>query len=141
MSPRESNSDQLSCRLSGGSAIIEAANSARAFGESQWLSDDELARLCIVVEELVANLYDHGGLTEKDEVALDIAVEPEGIRVSIEDPGISFDPWRAPRKADTPERGGNVGIDIVRAWASYISYSPSPDGNRLEFLLPVHWDS
>ena len=140
MGPRESNSDHLSRRLSGERAIVEAAETARAFGESQWLGDDELARLCVVVEELVANLYDHGGLSEKDEVALDFTIEPEGIRISIEDPGASFDPWRAPRKTEAPERGGNVGIDIVRAWASYISYSPSPDGNRLEFLLPVHWD-
>jgi anti-sigma regulatory factor (Ser/Thr protein kinase) len=141
MGARESNSDTLSCRLSGSAAIAEATEAARAFGQSQWLGDDELARLCVVVEELVANLYDHGGLTETDVVTLDIAVEPDGIRVSIADPGNSFDPWRAPRKAEMPERGGNVGIDIVRAWASYISYSPSPEGNRLEFLLPVHWDS
>ena len=141
MSPRESNSDRLSRRLSGSGAIAAAAETAREFGEAQWLSGDELARLCVVVEELVANLYDHGGLADKDEVSLDFAVEPDGIRVCIGDPGTSFDPWRAPRKADMPERGGNVGIDIVRAWASYISYSPSPDGNRLEFLLPVHWDS
>jgi anti-sigma regulatory factor (Ser/Thr protein kinase) len=141
MSPRESNPDHLSRRLSGAGAIASAASAAREFGEAQWLSKDELARLCVVVEELVANLYDHGGMTEKDEVLLDFAVEPEGIRVSIEDSGVSFDPWRAPRKTDPPDRGGNVGIDIVRAWASYISYSPSPEGNRLEFLLPVHWDS
>lgn len=141
MGPRESNSDQLSRRLSGERAITEAAEAAREFGEAQWLGQDELARLCVVVEELVANLYDHGGLTKEDVVALDLMVEPEGIRVCIGDPGASFDPWRAPRKADASERGGNVGIDIVRAWASYLSYSPSPEGNRLEFLLPVHWDS
>ncbi|HVJ70007.1 MAG TPA: ATP-binding protein [Sphingomicrobium sp.] len=141
MSLRESNSDRLSRRLSGSGAIAAAAETAREFGEAQWLSGDELARLCVVVEELVANLYDHGGMTERDEVVLDFAVEPDGIRVSIEDSGVSFDPWQAPRKPDTPERGGNVGIDIVRAWASYLSYSPSPECNRLEFLLPVHWDS
>ena len=140
MSPRESNSERLSRSLSGGNAIIEAAEAARVFGQSQWLGDDELARLCVVVEELVANLYDHGGLTDQDEVKLDFVVESDGIRVSIGDPGDPFDPWTAPRKAEAPERGGNVGIDIVRAWASYISYSPSPDGNQLEFLLPVHWD-
>jgi len=131
----------MSRRLRGGGAIVEAAAAAREFGQSQWLGADELARLCIVVEELVANLYDHGGLTDRDDVTLDFTVESEGIRVVIEDPGTSFDPWRAPRKAEASERGGNVGIDIVRAWASYLSYSPSPDGNRLEFLLPVHWDN
>jgi anti-sigma regulatory factor (Ser/Thr protein kinase) len=141
MSPRESNSDHLSRCLSGRSAIRDAASAAREFGESQWLGHDELARLCVVVEELVANLYDHGGLTDTDEVALDLTVEADGVRVSIVDPGVSFDPWRAPRKPDMLERGGHVGIDIVRAWASYISYSPSPEGNRLEFLLPVHWES
>lgn len=131
----------MSRRLSGGGAIVAAAKAAREFGESQWLNADELARLCVVVEELVANLYDHGGLTDQDEVLLDFSVEPDGIRVTIDDTGAAFDPWRAPKKAEAPERGGNVGIDIVRAWASYLSYSPSPDGNRLEFLLPVHWDS
>ncbi len=141
MSPRESNSDRLSRRLSGERAIVEAADAARDFGQSQWLSEDELARLCIVVEELVANLYDQGGLTDRDEVALDLAIEPDGIRVTIGDPGVPFDPWRAPRKTEPPERGGGVGIDIVRAWASYISYSPSPGANRLEFLLPVRWES
>jgi anti-sigma regulatory factor (Ser/Thr protein kinase) len=141
VSPRESNSDHLSRRFSGDRAIVEAAQTARAFGESQWLDDDELARLCVVVEELVANLYDHGGLTDEDEVMLDLAVEPDGIRVTIADPGTAFDPWRAPRRAESAERGGGVGIDIVRAWASYISYNPSPTGNRLEFLLPVRWES
>ncbi len=140
MGPRESNSDHLSRSLSGSGAIVAATETAREFGESQWLGDDELARLCVVVEELVANLFDHGGLTDEDEVALDLIVELEGIRVCISDNGTAFDPWRAPRKAEAPERGGNVGIDIVREWASYISYSPSPEGNRLEFLLPVHWD-
>jgi anti-sigma regulatory factor (Ser/Thr protein kinase) len=127
--------------LSGEDAIAGAAAAARGFAQSQWLDDDELARLCIVVEELVANLYDHGGLTDQDEVTLDFAVEPDGVRVVIGDPGEPFDPWKAPRNAEPIERGGNVGIDIIRAWASFISYSPSPDGNRLEFLLPVRWDS
>ena len=141
MSPRESNPDCLSRRLRGQTAIVEAAEAARAFGELQWLGDDELARLCIVVEEMVANLYDHGGLTDQDEVELNFAVDPEGIRVSIADPGSPFDPWAAPRRPGAAERGGGVGIDIVRAWAQFISYGPTPEGNRLIFLLPVSWES
>ena len=121
--------------------IVDAVDAARAFGESQWLGDDEQARLCVVVEELVANLFDHGGLTGQDEVVLEFAVDPDGIRVSIADSGAPFDPWSAPRKSDAIERGGGVGIDIVRAWAQFIGYGPTPDGNRLEFLLPVRWES
>jgi len=141
VSPRESNPDCLSCRLQGGNAISQASDAARAFGISQWLTDEELARLCIVVEELVANLYDHGGLTEQDNVELSLVVDPKGIRVSMIDLGAPFDPWTASRKVVRPERGGGVGIDIIRAWAHFISYRTSTEGNRLEFLLPVRWES
>ena len=141
MSPRESNPDQISRRLRGDGAINQAADAAREFGQSQWLADDELARLCVVIEELVANLYDHGGLTEQDEVELNLTSDPEGVRVSIIDPGKPFDPWSAPRKAEHLERGGGVGIDIVRAWAHFVSYDSSAEGNRLEFLLPLRWES
>jgi anti-sigma regulatory factor (Ser/Thr protein kinase) len=141
VSPRESNPDCISRRLRGETAIIDAVEVARSFAASQWLGDDELARLSIVVEEMVANLYDHGGLTEQDEVGLDLAVDPDGVRVSITDPGTPFDPWEAPRKAGAAEQGAGVGIDIVRAWAHFIGYSSTPEGNRLEFLLPVRWES
>jgi anti-sigma regulatory factor (Ser/Thr protein kinase) len=136
MSPRESNPDKHRYRLRGRSAIGQAADAARAFGQSERLADDDLARLCVVVEELVANLYDHGGLTERDEVALGFASGQDGVRVSIVDPGLPFDPWTAAPKAERKSRGGGAGIDIVRAWAQLLSYSSTSDGNRLEILLP-----
>ena len=103
------------------------------------LDDEELARLSIVIEELVANLYDHGGLTEKDPVELGFLVVPDGIHVSIFDRGTPFDPWTARRQVEQPERGGGVGIDIIRAWAQFLDYRTSPEGNYLEFLLPLRW--
>ena len=119
--------------------IAQAAAAARDFGDVQLLNDDELARLCIVVEELVANLYDHGGLTEADTVELGLARDPAGIRVSISDPGAPFHPWSVLLSAEEPDRGGGAGIAIVRSWAEFISYRTADDGNRLEFLLPIHW--
>ena len=103
------------------------------------LNDDELARLCIVIEELIANLYDHGGLSEDDEVELNLLVDPEGIRVAIIDPGNPFDPWTAPRRAEQTSRGGGAGIDLVTAWAHFLGYESSAGTNRLEFLLPLNW--
>ena len=140
MGPRESNPDQLFCRFRGPEAIGQATDAAHAFGKSQWLGDDELARLCVVIEELVANLYDHGGLTAEDEVELALASEANGIRVSIFDRGTPFDPWAASPKIERPSRGGGAGIDLVRAWAQPISYRSSAEGNRLEILLPVRWE-
>jgi serine/threonine-protein kinase RsbW len=140
VTPRESNQDGQLFRLHGPDAVAQSADAARAFGQAQWLADDELARLCVVVEELVANLYDHGGLTESDKVELAFAAEPDGVRVSIADPGTPFDPWTSVPRTDRPQRGGGVGIDIVRAWAQLLSYESSDGRNRLELLLPIRWE-
>ena len=139
MSSIESNPNAQSCRVQGGAAIREASDAARAFGIAQLLDDDELARFCIVIEELVANLYDHGGLRDDDQVELTFIVDPAGVRVAIVDPGIPFDPWTAPRKVEQPDRGGGVGIDIIRAWAHFLGYDSTAGRNCLEFLLPLRW--
>ena len=141
MSTRESNPERLYRRIQGDKAIGLAAEAAREFGTAQWLDEDELARLCIVVEELVANLYEHGGLTLDDPVELDFSCEPDGIQVAITDPGTPFDPWNAPRSEARRERGGGAGIDIVRAWAHLVSYDSAVSGNRLVFILPAKWKS
>jgi anti-sigma regulatory factor (Ser/Thr protein kinase) len=137
MSPRESNSDRMTCQLQGRTAVGQATDAARVFGEVQWLAEDELARLCIIIEELVANLYEHGGLTEIDKVELSLGSEPGGIRVTIVDSGKPFDPRSAPTKGRRPQRGGGVGIDIVRSWAQFVAYDVTAAGNRLQLLLPL----
>jgi anti-sigma regulatory factor (Ser/Thr protein kinase) len=139
MGARDSDLDRLTRRVRGRDAVTLASDAARTFGSAQWLGEDELARLCIVIEELVANLYDHGGLGEDDEVELTLSSEPDGIGVTLVDPGAPFDPWEAPRPVETPERGGGAGIGIVRAWAELVDYRVTEQGNRLELLLPLHW--
>lgn len=137
MTARESNSDGISLTLRGSDSVSDASSAARTFGESQWLTEDELARLCIIIEELVANLYDHGGVTAEQAIELRLKSEPGGIRILIMDPGASFDPRAAPKPSQRPERGGGAGIDIVRAWAEFVAYETTGRGNRLELLLPV----
>ena len=137
MAVRESVPGKLSCTVQGGDAVGEASQLARAFGEAEWLSEDELARLCIIVEELMANLYEHGGLSEVHEVELSLESEPGGIRIVIIDPAAPFDPRSAPPSSRQKERVGGAGIDIVRAWAEFVTYSTSAQHNRLELLLPI----
>ena len=138
MSTRESGKDRVACRVSGTDAVTKASSAARRFGEAQWLTEDEVARLCIIVEELVTNLYDHGGVGHGDAVKLSLASEPGGIRIIIEDKGAPFDP-RQPRqkKDEITERGGGAGIDIVRSWAVITAYETSGSGNRLELVMPL----
>jgi len=127
----------MSWRLQGADAVTQASSAARAFGEAQWLSEGELARLSIVVEELLANLYDHGGVAAEDEVILELASEPVGLRIVLIDFGTPFDPRQRPRKDGRPERGGGAGIEIVQAWAHLVDYQVTDHGNRLELILPV----
>ena len=135
MSPRESNPDRLSLRVEGDGAVAEAVNATRSFGEALKLADGDLARLCIVVEELIANLYDHGGLTQQDAVMLALSRDPGGIRVSITDGGAAFNPWLAPAVAS--RRGGGAGIKLVQAWAQLIDYRSTDEGNQLELLVAL----
>ena len=137
MSSSDSNPESLTCTVSGRSAVTDASAAARGFGEAQWLTEDELARLSIIVEELVTNLYEHGGVDQDQAVELEFLSEPGAIRIAIRDPGTPFDPRSATTVRQRPERGGSAGIDIVRAWAVFVDYEATKDGNRLELLLPV----
>lgn len=137
MNSRESYSDCMNLLLKGGDAIRQATDGARAFTNDRNLSADELARLCIVIEELVVNLYDHGGLTDEDEVELTIASIPGALRVTIIDKGDPFDPRSAPVTHERAERGGGAGIGLVRSWAKIVGYEATDEGNRLELLVPL----
>jgi serine/threonine-protein kinase RsbW len=127
----------MTCPLAGADAVTQASDAARAFGEMQWLSEDETARLCIIIEELVANLYDHGGVSRDDEITLSLASEPKGLVIILTDTGTPFDPRQPRNKSDSSDRGGGAGIDIIRSWALITGYEQTDDGNRLELFLPV----
>ena len=137
MNTRESGKDRTTCRISGTNAVTQASDAARAFAEAQWLGEDEVARLCIIIEELVANLYDHGGVGREEEVILSLASEPKGLTITIADPGKPFDPRQPRGKNDPSDRGGGAGIDIIRSWALITGYEVTDKGNRLELYLPL----
>jgi serine/threonine-protein kinase RsbW len=135
MSPRESYSDRLTSQLQGEDMVGKALAAAREFGDAHALTKEQSARLCIVIEELFTNLRDHGGLADEAIVELGIERQPGGIRINLLDPGKPFDPQTSPPNRERPDRGGGVGIEIIRAWAKFIDYQLTPEGNRLELLL------
>ena len=137
MGQRDSYSDRMTCTLRGGNAIARAAEAARSFSEIKGLEEEDSARLCIIIEELVTNLYDHGGLTGADEIELSFASEPGRVRIALTDPGTPFDLQTAQAGSPNLERGGGAGIAIVRAWADIVGYEVTAEGNRLDLLLPL----
>ena len=138
MSPRQSNPDRTTWVLQGEKAVSEASAAARGFAEARSLAGDDRARLCVIVEELVSNLYDHGGLGTDDRIELGLASEPDAIRITLVDPAAPFNPWEAATLVERPERGGGAGLDIVRAWTRFVGYGRTPEGNRLELILPFN---
>jgi serine/threonine-protein kinase RsbW len=132
----ESIHDPVRLRLSGPSAVNEATRAARGFARSANIDDADAARLAIVVEELVTNLYDHGGLTADDFFEIELSATDTTISLVLIDFGKAFDPNLATVDRAIPERGGGAGLKLVRAWASRAEYQATGSQNRLTVLLP-----
>ena len=139
MTERDSEVERVSRRVTGPQAVIDAVEVAREFGTGQWLSDEELARLCILVEEWVANLYDHGSVSLSDVIEIEFEAEKLGLHVTITDPGTPFDPRHLPIDFVRTDGGAGAGMDLMKAWATVVSYDIGPTGNRLVLLFPVGW--
>ncbi|RVT91077.1 ATP-binding protein [Sphingomonas crocodyli] len=123
-------------RLDGADPVHQAVTLARAFGETHGLSRDSAARVAILVEELVINLFDHGGLVAGDIVEIGLVREGAAVRLLLIDPGAPFDPREAATDAAIPDRGGGAGLALLHAWAEILDYRAEGDANRLDLRIP-----
>lgn len=104
---------------------------AQNFGELCRLDAGHAARLAIMIEELVTNLVEHGGIGEHGVVELILTQEDGVIAIALSDTGVAFDLRATESDEDIPERGGGAGIDLVRAWAEIVDYRSGNGENRL----------
>lgn len=135
MGSRDSKAKWPECRTVARD-IRQATHAARAFAEAQGIAADDQARFCIIIEELVANLYDHGGLAKGDTVELLLSRRTDGVGIVITDAGAPFDPRAAAGRLNI-ERGGGAGIRIVQKWTRVIDYRTQQGLNRLELIMPL----
>lgn len=136
MSGRDSKSASVTIRCKGETALRDSVEAARLFGIDTSLDAADAARLAIIVEELVANLADHGGLDPADEIELGLSRGADGaIALILVDEGTAFDPRTADADAAIPDRGGGAGLNLVRAWATIVDYRR--DGGRNHTLLSI----
>lgn len=136
MGARESKSGGIQLRLCGSGAVHDATLAAREFAAEYELADIDTAHLAIVVEELVTNLFDYGGLSPDDVIELSLTPGVDGVALMLTDPGKFFDPRQVPLDAPTPDRGGGAGSKLVRRWASGIDYRVADGRNRLTLTIP-----
>lgn len=138
MGQRESNPGEVRLSLSGPTTVHDATCAARAFAASASLAETDAAHLSIIVEELVTNLYDHGGLGADDVVELALAQTDSGVGLTLTDSGRRFDPSIAQTDTPTPDRGGGAGLKLLRSWADKIEYRSVGGRNCLTLQLPRH---
>ncbi len=116
-------------------AVGMLTEAARRFASDRCLAPAQAARLAILVEELVINAREHGGVAEDQPIHLTLADGPEGLVVTLTDPGTPHDP-RSHVAADmVPERGGGAGLDLVRQWTDILDYRRTAGRNELTFRL------
>ena len=136
MGSRESIPAPLRLDLSGAAALHDATAEAHRFAGVAGLTVENASRLAIVVEELVANLYDHGGLGANDVFTLELSATGRELLIVLEDTGTPFDPRSAEFDAHIPSRGGGAGLRLIQAWASRMDYRSKGGRNRLSLRLP-----
>lgn len=96
-----------------------------------------MARLCIVVEELITNLCDHGICETECEIGLELSRQSYGLVLVFEDNGAPFDPRTVSDAGDVPARGGGAGLRLVHAWSTIVGYQSANGRNRLELTLAL----
>jgi anti-sigma regulatory factor (Ser/Thr protein kinase) len=137
MPSRESQHDRQRVDVAGPTALGDAVAAARRYAIDQGLGDHDRARLCIIVEELITNLCEHGICDTEREIGLELSRQPSGIGLVIEDNGAPFDPQVAPGADELPARGGGAGLRLVKTWSEIVGYEAINGRNRLELRLAL----
>lgn len=131
MASRDSNSVSVTIRCNGAEAIHEMVVGTQDFCLGHALPEGQAARLVIIVEELVTNLVEHGGVAPDSLIELVLSREDGTIGIALSDSGVAYDPRSDDPDAPIPERGGGAGIDLVKAWAEIVDYRSQGGRNRL----------
>ena len=124
-------------------ALTGAQESLSAFLHAAGLAPRIVGRAELLLEELVTNVINHGGLAAPAEAVLHLEAlaEPGGAcRLTFEDPGQPFDaaaatPHGLPARLEDAQPGG-LGLVLLQRMASDLTYERLPAGrNRLTFRL------
>ena len=137
MPSRESDSGEVRVDVAGPTALGDAVAATRRYASDSGLRPRDEARLCVIVEELITNMIEHGSVDPEAPIRIGFARAGSCVAVSIEDEGPSFDPRHGPGAGNIPDRGGGAGLRLVAAWSEIVGYESSDGRNRIEFRMPL----
>jgi len=119
--------------------VVRAIRAARAFAAQCALEPTTTDRLCVVVEEWLSNVIEHGEPAPGSRLVMRIDRSAAGLRLTVTDAGQPFDPRAAPAfEGPNTRRGGGAGLEIVRAWAQIADYRWTRGRNRVVLVVAAH---
>jgi serine/threonine-protein kinase RsbW len=119
--------------------VSHALDLLDVFLKRQTLDDNISARLAIIVEELVANIVEHGKPAADQPVSLELERAGPSISVLLSDSGIAFDPSTPVTSRDAPpERGGGAGLALVQSWTQAMTYQRTNGRNILKLVMNTY---
>lgn len=106
-----------------------------ALAQTCEFSEPELFAIRLAVEEALVNAIKHGnGSDPSKKVRIEYEIDPEQVRIRIEDEGPGFDPEDVPDPTDPEflERPCGRGLMLMRHYMSHVEFSQG--GNCVEML-------
>ena len=137
MPSRDSQTVNRRIDIVGPTALGDAVAATRRYASDSRLGARDEARLCVIVEELVTNMIEHGGIDLERPFGIEYVRSDSSVTLVIEGQGTGFDPRRRPDDNLIPDRGGGAGLRLVAAWSEIVSYDSTDTGNRLELRIPL----
>jgi anti-sigma regulatory factor (Ser/Thr protein kinase) len=130
------------CLQSQSAELTRLADEITRRGGEHQLPEEFIARLNLVLEEVVSNIIRHGyGGREDGEVKLAIRFTSEAIAVTVEDQGIPFNPLLLPDPDLTvplEEREvGGLGVYLVRKFTDEVDYRFEGGRNILRLVMRI----
>jgi len=107
------------------------------------LAADTTFALHLCLEEAVANIVMHGGAQPETPICVELGWRDGEVVATIEDQARAFDPTALPSriapKSLDEARIGELGVHLIRSFASRMQYERRDGRNRLDlhFALPL----
>src|SRR5262245_22627007 len=128
-------------RIPGALSEVRSLNDdAARFLNRDATSPELIHDVQLVLEEIATNVARHAAPRGAVTLEVELEVEPDGVRVRVEDDGEPFDPGSEPEPTgeESMQRPwpGGYGLRIVRRTAIDLTYRRAAGRNILEMLVP-----
>jgi len=120
---------ELSGEMAGNAVIGPAI---RSYAETHGVPPATADRVCLVVDELVANVIMHARV-DRLKVSFELSCGNRSVTACVRDNGLPFDPTKAPSvQLDLPleeRKVGGLGLHFVRSLSHRLTYQRTGNEN------------